>query len=55
MLKIDQIEYYLPKNQIRNKDLLKINPDWDIESLKKKQGFRVDSIQIKTKQHLILL
>lgn len=38
MLKIDQIEYYLPKNQIRNKDLLKINPDWDIESLKKKTG-----------------
>ena len=38
MLKINQIEYYLPKNQVQNKDLLKLNPDWDLESLNKKTG-----------------
>ena len=38
MLKINHIEYYLPKNRIQNKDVFKLNPDWDLEFLTKKTG-----------------
>ena len=38
MLVIDEIEYFLPKNKITNKDFLEKNPDWDIDSIKKATG-----------------
>ena len=38
MLAIDEIEYFLPKNKITNKDLLDLNQDWDIESIEKSTG-----------------
>lgn len=36
--KIAHIEYYLPENIVTNRDLLKENPDWDIDGLLPKTG-----------------
>ncbi len=36
--KIAQIEYYLPEKTVTNRDLLRENPDWNIDSLLPKTG-----------------
>jgi 3-oxoacyl-[acyl-carrier-protein] synthase-3 len=37
-IKISQIEYYLPGDQVSNDDLQKENPDWDMGRLSEKSG-----------------
>ncbi|MBO3699761.1 3-oxoacyl-ACP synthase III family protein [Roseivirga sp. E12] len=38
MIKIDNIEYYLPANKIANQDLADKFPEWDIEKVSAKSG-----------------
>jgi 3-oxoacyl-[acyl-carrier-protein] synthase III len=35
---IDDIEYFVPSNELSNKDLSSINPDWDLERIYEKTG-----------------
>ena len=49
---IKYIEYFLPNNKISNEDLVKTNPDWDVERIYEKTGisnrYIVDKDQTST-------
>ena len=52
MLTIDEIEYYLPKNKISNKELLDLNQDWDIETIENNlREFQLDITLILKRPH----